>query len=250
MKRIILISVFAAALIVFGCTKDDNPTNPGGGTASAPTTVTITATSDGYGVVISWTAVASADSYQVEYPGSKGYAVVTGLSYTHNDPTELGAYRVRTFVDNDTSGWSSSVSTAPYTGSGQLGEWSYSSLASCYYWTTTGTGTSISRLDPNAATLTDIFCYYDNNELNIVRANQAPLNGTRQVSIAYSTDPSYVAKAPSTGYANYQPLSVNGYFWVHNGDSRYVRVRVTILDTYDFDFSWVYQPVSGFRYVD
>lgn len=251
MKKILLLVLAVAALMVFGCTKDDSPTNPGGG-AVTPINVTLTATADGYGVIFGWSVVTNADSYEVEFPGTKGTVFVTTTSYTHNDPTELGSYRVRTMYQGATSNWSSTKSTAVYTGSGQIGDWTNSSIPSCYYWTTTGTGTSISRLDPNAATLSDIYCHHDsNNDLQVVSAQTAPLNGVRQSSIAYTTDPGYSYRAlPSGGgyYLAYQEASMNGYFWVNNGDGRYVRLKITALNQWDYTFSWRYQPVQGFRY--
>lgn len=246
MKKFLLLVLSVSALIVFGCTKDDSPTNPGGG-AVTPTNVTLTATVDGYGVIFGWTAVTNADSYEVEYPGNKGTAFVTGTSYTHNDPTTLGTYRVRTYYGSDVSTWSSTKSTAVYTGSDSLGEWTNSSYKSCYYWTTTGSGVSISCQDPNAPNVADIFCYiHTKGDMDILIASEGPLHGIRQTAIAYDATGTLDA-APTSGTNKHQ-LYISGNYWVRTGDGRYVKLDVTEIHTWHFMFTWRYQPVQGFRY--
>ncbi|MBN2364317.1 hypothetical protein JXL83_09310 [candidate division WOR-3 bacterium] len=261
MKKILLLVIAVASLAVFGCTKDDSPTNPGGGTAAAPTNVAIDATMDGMGLVITWYAVTNADSYQIEYPGTKGYAVVTGTSYTHNNPTELGSYRVRTFVDNDTSTWSSSVTTNPVEQSGfHIGEWTHSSYLSCFYWDNSGNGYLMSSQatgnPPYNASLIDIFLYDNNtsNNLYFVGGQTSPSTGTKTTYLASDVNGTYTHFAPPTGLnppawaaITQIPLNTTNYFWVELSNGHYVRILVTSLNTKDLYFRYWWQPVQGFR---
>lgn len=251
MKKLIFVIPLIVVFAFFGCTKDDsNPSGPGGGGPAAPTNVTIQATTDGLGIVITWNAVAGVDSYEVETPDQNVIVDTGTTTYTHSAPNNVGTYRVRAYDNNTAGTWSSSLSSSPVSGSGQIGEWSASTIHSCYYWDSNGNGYTISRLDANAPTLSDIFLY-DNPHpnLHIMGAQNTPLSGNHTTMVAY--DASTVSPyAPSGGYYNGLQCNVTGYFWLELANGHYVRLKITVLAGEDVTFSWLYQLVQGFRYVD
>ncbi|MGC9365724.1 MAG: hypothetical protein ACP5FK_01615 [bacterium] len=253
MKKLVIVMPLIIILAIFGCTKDDsNPTGPGGGGPAAPTNVTIQATNDGLGIIITWTAVANADSYMVQTPDVDVIVAGNQTSYTDNAPGTMGTYRVRAYDDNTAGDWSSSYSTSPVSGSGTIYEWDASGH-SCFYWDVDGNGYTISRLETAAISLTDIFLY-DNNtsDLYIFCSQEQPLGGTKTTYLYYdgSTTSPY---AHTTPWYNGWIAGVNnmgGYYWVELSSGRYVRLKLTTVSATSVSFSFLYQTVQGFRYVE
>lgn len=254
-KQLIIISLFIFILFV-GCTKDDsNPTSPGGGGVSAPINVTLVSTG-GTSLTFSWTEVTNADSYRVSTPNYDTIILAKTISHTHNNITTLGYYKVLAYDGNDSSAWSESKCSSPiqYTNI-KIGSQNSTTLASCYRWYTDGHGDTIfvgsfTNPNQNAKDNSDIFLYYDNSILNIVSATNPPLNGSRQTHISYRSQGNLQSEpwAPSSGYNNFEQAHSSGVYWLENTDGRYIKVNVTTVNTiYDITFSYLYQPIQGFR---
>ncbi|KQC13378.1 MAG: hypothetical protein APR63_00615 [Desulfuromonas sp. SDB] len=265
MRKLLLVLPLIAFMLVFGCTKDDsNPTGPGGGGPAAPTNVTIQTTNDGLGIIITWTAVANADSYMVQTPDADVTVAGNQTTYTDNAPANMGIYRVRAYDDNTAGDWSSSHSTTPEYGYGiQIGEWTHSTTWACYYWDANGNGHLMSSqiasgYDP---ALVDIFLYDNNtNNFYFYGGQTAPTNpGYKNTYLAEDIGGTYITYAPPEGN-NYwktgtqNPLNTTTYYWVELENGHYVRLSVTSLavgpQNKDVIFSWWWQPVQGFRYVE
>lgn len=257
MKKLFFVIPLIVVLAFFGCTKDSNPSNPGGGGPAAPTNVSIQAITGGLGIDVIWTAVAGVDSYEVDLPGSNNAIVIDTTSgtktYSHNSPTEMGTYRVRAFDNNTAGSWSTSYSTSPVQGSGTIYEWDASGH-SCYYWISTGEGFTISRLDASATTYCDIYAY-DNtsSDLWIFCSQEPPFSGLKSTAIYYDassvspyahTTPWFDKVTVFSSYVN------NGYIWIELENGHYVRLRITSITSTSISFSYNFQTVQAFRYVD
>ena len=187
MKRLFALTIVSLFLLVLvGC--------DGEVTLSAPENITITATTDGLGVILDWDEVTDEiDGYYV-YFETAAIGTVTTAGYTDASPSGTGDYYVTAYLGEDESDPSTTVTTTPvHTATVTIYELEASGNAG-YGWDLAGdmTGSTYSMADAANDVLVD---FYISNWVDDPLGGPWPLNYRIETPTNGVSDPGGVVPA-------------------------------------------------------
>lgn len=240
-----IICAFTISLVfILGCPNpDDDDEKP-----PAVSGLTISADTDGDGVILSWNEVSDVDGYDVITPdGDTILLDYDQLNYTDDAPATTGTYTVYS-VDGDTRSDAKTISDAPTTDQSII-LYMYdvqSTTHSAFGWNpTTGNGQTYAATSANSA----VIDFYVDTDFTFT----APANGsgsytgdkTTYILWVGSSDFNLAQLGPS-GYANFEDIQV-GYYAFMTEESHYAKVHVTAEDGQTVTFDYEFQTVTNLR---
>lgn len=231
------------------------------------TNLTIAASTDGAGVVLTWAAPANgADSYTVEFDGAVLLDGITATTYTDANPTKTGTYTVIAVLGGAESG-GVDISSEPI------------SVQTIQAWEINGSGSSGIAFNPVTSSVstysmangdyqTNIDFYFTNYATGYAATpyslasasevgtdpgiNWLPTSGWRDggISNALTGNIEDGPMAPASGnYYSYTDVTIGDVYAVSTEDNCLGLVQVTSISTStgQVDFKATLQPIIGFR---
>ncbi len=256
MKRFLPFLVVALVFLMIGCEGEPEEA------LQAPSNLQIEVTgTDNLSVKLSWTAspTADIDGYVIKLDDIE-LDRITGIEYTHTNPTKLGIYRVRAYRDDDESG-AINASTELITDDEQGPVWWFNAPGhSAYGWDENGVGSTYSFVVANKE-----FIDFWMDSVSAVKGTDKIISPDVWWSDADSTlfhtstntgetGFTNTKTAPEFGigaYANYAEITAEGKVYIlYLEGGYYVKMLVTGRETtghHNFTFKYGFQPVAEFR---
>lgn len=250
------------SLVVFltGCPEGIGP--------ETPTNLAIQSAEDGASVKLTWDAVEDVDGYII-YFNDTVLDTTKNTEYTHSNPEATGEYAVSSYIGDEESDKSASVSDKPkITPTVQVYEIGVPNQNSGFGWSTlTGEGTTYSMADASHAGEIDLYFtnwavgYAGNYDiaspsevLNDAGASWlAGTSGWRTTGIVELTEKfDDVKTLPSSGYDNYQTNIVQGgAYGVFTQDGYYGMVEIKSVSPTNglVEIRTAFQKVKGLRVI-
>jgi hypothetical protein len=246
-KRIptlLAISCLAMLLIfIWGCPNPEEEE-----TVPKVTNVTITADSEGDGVIISWDEVSDVDGYDLYTPdGDTILLDYDETAYNDNAPSQTGTYTIYTVSGSNYSD-PVTIDDEPTAGTSVL-LYMYNpstSDPSGFGWNpVTGNGSTYQATAGNAA----VIDFYVDTDFSFT----APANGGGSYTgdkttyiIWIGTSNFVTAPLGPSGYSNYEAIQV-GYFAFLTEENHYAKVHVTNENGSTVTFDYEFQPIDYLR---
>lgn len=247
MKWIPLILLIPALFLIVGCPNPDEP----GGKPPTPTNVTIIATADGSGLIISWNAVTDVIGYDVITPDGDtiDWLDDTDLFYQHDSPASTGTYEIYSVNSDDVRSDAATETSAPYvsTSNATIYVWSNPTDPSGFGWsTTTGIGTAYNCIAANTGVI-DIFLNNSTATFDFTSCDEAPYNGDKTSHVLNMGASDFVT-APSTGYYNTEAVVSGNYYAINVQGDYYIKVHVVSASNgVSATISYEFQKITTFR---
>lgn len=257
MKRgllILALGIVAVMFIFSGCSNPSEAIDP-------PRSLTLTATTDEVGLILSWSASSTSDidGYRIYLNDVQLTEVETGTTtYTDADPSELGEYKVVAYRGSEESD-PTTASSDVVTGTGTI--WVSTDPSpdhpSAFGWSSTGVGSSHSLQETYWE---DIDIYLDGADNNLTDPSYLVDSGSwtnaNETGVIEVTGGDFDNDTvlPTTGYTQGAEVGegqVYGLYAMRTGTvGNYIMLRA---DTFGGDgqltFTYKYQKIQGFARV-
>jgi hypothetical protein len=243
LKWIPLILVLPALFLLTGCPNPDEE-----GTVPNVTNLSITADSEGDGLLITWSEVSDVDGYDLYTPdGDTILLDYDETSYNDDTPSQTGTYRVLTVSGSDYSS-GVTISSAPYVSTSNATVYVWTSVdPSGFGWnTTTGIGTVYNCNSSNTGVI-DFFLNNSSMPFDFTSCDEQPYGGDKITHIL-NMGSSDFSLAPLTGYYNTESVIAGNYYAMNVEGDYYAKVHVVSATTDDeATFGYEFQRIQSFR---
>ena len=243
MKWLPLVFIIPALFLIVGC---PNPEDPGD--IPTPSSVTIIATPDGLGVLITWNQETDVDGYDVVTPDGTTHELdYDENSYTDANPGQTGTYSIYCVIGSD-RGNVAEVSSAPYVSTSNISVYGWLETGDSGFGWTVATGLCQSYSCAGTANegVVDFFFYDQGTYYHFISGDETPYNGTK-VSHILRMGQSDFDTAPLTGYFNMEDVIAGHYYAINVVGDYYGQLYVTSATASSATFSYKFQKISKLR---
>jgi hypothetical protein len=243
LKWIPLVLLLPALFLLTGC---PNPEEEG--TVPNVTNLTITADSEGDGLIITWDQVSDVDGYDLYTPdGDTILLDYDETSYNDNTPSQTGTYEVVTVSGSDYSS-GVTVSSAPYVGSSNLTVYGWNETGDSGFGFTVSTGScqTYSCVGTTYADVIDFFFYDQGGYYDFISGDEDPYQGNKTSHIVNMQTSDFV-EAPASGYFNMEGVVAGNYYAVSVQGDYYGKLYVVSAGATDVTFSYEFQTIQHLR---
>ncbi|MCK4232900.1 hypothetical protein KAX75_00605 [candidate division WOR-3 bacterium] len=245
-KWLPLVLLIPALFLFVGCP------NPEEGEVPNITGLTITADTEGDGIILTWNEISDIEGYDVITPdGDTILLEYDENSYTDDTPASTGTYTVYA-VDGGERGNPSTASSAPFTSTSNPTIYVWTSAdPSGFGWNTgTGAGTVYNCIDGNKGVVDFYLNDYFATWFHFCSGNNEPYYGSKTTGIAsFSTSDFF--EAPETGHSSYLNAvqAETGVYYAMALDGDYfAKIHcVSVISGTEATFEYEFQKIKNLR---
>ena len=242
MKWITLVLLIPALFLIVGCP------NPEEGEVPNITGLTITADTEGDGIILTWNEISDIEGYDVITPDGDTILLEYDVnSYTDDAPASTGTYTVYA-VDGGERGNASTISSSPTvsTSNVTLDGWGQTDPSGFGWTTSTGIGQEYSVVGDTYKAVMDFYFYDETTFFDFVSADEPPYEGDKNTGIV-NVGQSDFTEAPATGYSTLEHVTSGDYYAFYVQGDYYAKVHVVSTTATSVTFSYEFQKIHSLR---